>query len=106
VLNVALQCVNYLKVMLTPFLPFSMQRLHELLGFDDVLAPMPAVTDVDEPGWGSHLVLGGDYPSEPRWRAETLTAGHPLRTPVALYRKLDDSVVEEELRRMEGAGGD
>jgi len=106
VLNVALQCVNNLKVMFTPFLPFSMQRLHELLGFDDVLAPMPEVTEVEEPGWGTHRVLGGSYPSAPRWHAQDLAAGHQLRTPVALYRKLDDSVVEEELRRMEGAGGD
>jgi methionyl-tRNA synthetase len=106
VLNVALQCVNHLKVMFTPFLPFSMQRLHEMLGFDDVIAPMPAVTEVDEAGWGSHLVLGGEYPSEPRWHPEPLAAGHPLRAPVALYRKLDDSVVDEELRRMEAAGGD
>ena len=106
VLNVALQCVNNLKVMFTPFLPFSMQRLHELLGFDDVLAPMPEVTEVEEPDWGSHLVLGGSYPSEPRWHPQDLTAGHSLRTPVALYKKLDESVIEEELRRMEGAGGD
>ena len=55
---------------------------------------------------GSHLVLGGSYPSEPRWHPQDLTAGHSLRTPVALYKKLDESVIEEELRRMEGAGGD
>ena len=106
VLNVALQCVNHLKVMFTPFLPFSMQRLHEMLGFDDVIAPMPSVSEVEEPGWGSHLVLGGEYPSEPRWHPAPLAAGHPLRAPVALYKKLDDSVVDEELRRMEAAGAD
>ena len=106
VLNVALQCVNHLKVMFTPFLPFSMQRLHEMLGFDDVIAPMPTVSEVEEPGWGSHLVLGGEYPSEPRWHPAPLAAGQPLRAPVALYKKLDDSVVDEELRRMEAAGAD
>ncbi|HEX6350798.1 MAG TPA: methionine--tRNA ligase [Candidatus Dormibacteraeota bacterium] len=106
VLNVALQCVNNLKAMFTPFLPFSMQKLHELLGFDDVLAPMPSVKEVEEAGWGAHLVLGGDYPSEARWHPQELPAGHPLQPPVALYKKLDESVVEEELRRMEGAGAD
>jgi methionyl-tRNA synthetase len=106
VLNVALQAVNNLKAMFTPFLPFSMQRLHGLLGFDDVIAPMPEVGTVDEAGWGTHRVLGGSYPAAARWQVQRLEAGHPLRTPLALYKKLDDSVVEEELRRMEGAGGD
>jgi methionyl-tRNA synthetase len=116
VLNVALQAVNNLKMMFTPFLPFSMQRLHDLLGFDDVIAPMPEVSTVDEEGWGTHRVLGGSYPAPgggdggdrgaARWQVQRLEAGHPLRPPVALYKKLDDSVVEEELRRMESAGGD
>ena len=53
VLYVALRCVDNLKIMLTPFLPFSMQRLHELLGFDDVLAPMPAVMEREEAARGS-----------------------------------------------------
>ncbi|MEP7105880.1 MAG: AIR synthase related protein, partial [Chloroflexota bacterium] len=106
VLHVALQCVNHLKVMFTPFLPFSSQRLHELLGFDDTLAPMPSVTTVEEGAWGSHRVIGGDYATAPRWRPERLPAGHPLRPPVALYKKLDDSLVDDELRRMEGAGGE
>jgi methionyl-tRNA synthetase len=106
VLNVALQAVNNLKMMFTPFLPFSMQRLHDLLGFDDVIAPMPEVSTVDEEGWGTHRVLGGSYPAAARWQVQRLEAERPLRTPVALYKKLDDSVVEEELRRMESAGGD
>ncbi len=106
VLNVALQAVNNLKVMFTPFLPFSMQRLHDLLGFDDVLAPMPEVSTVDEAGWGTHRVLGGSYPAAAQWQVQRLEAGRPLRPPVALYKKLDDSVVEDELRRMESAGGD
>ena len=38
ILYVALRVVDSLKVLLAPFLPFSAQRLHELLGYDDVIA--------------------------------------------------------------------
>ena len=32
VLYVGLRCIDSLKMLFTPFLPFSAQRLHELLG--------------------------------------------------------------------------
>ena len=38
ILYVALRAIDSLKVLLTPFLPFSAQRLHELLGYDGVIA--------------------------------------------------------------------
>lgn len=101
VLNVALQCVNQLKVMLTPFLPFSSQRLHEMLGFDDVIAPMPEVREHTEPEGDRHRVLTGDYEVRDRWHREELPEGRALREPRPLYRKLDPRVVEEELARME-----
>ena len=38
ILYVALRAIDSLKVLLTPFLPFSAQRLHEALGYEDVIA--------------------------------------------------------------------
>jgi methionyl-tRNA synthetase len=101
VLYVALQCVNDLKVLLTPFLPFSSQRLHELLGFEDLLAPMPSMTEHGEEGGARHLVLGGDYEQVDRWRPQELPAGRPLQPPTALFTKLPPSVVDDELARMQ-----
>jgi methionyl-tRNA synthetase len=101
-LFVALRAVDSLKVLMTPFLPFSSQRLHELLGYDDVIAPQAAVREYGEEGGGSHRVQGGDYDSSLRWCPSTLPAGRPLPEPRALFRKIDPEVVEEELRRMAG----
>ena len=92
VLYVALRCVDNLKLMLTPFLPFSSQKLHEMLGYTDVIAPQPEVREVNEDGV-VHRVITGDYPTEDRWRASQLAPGHPLPQPVALFKRLDD--VEE-----------
>ena len=101
VLTVALRCVDNLKLMFTPVLPFTCQRLHELLGHEGVIAPQPEVRDYLEEGH-SHSVLAGEYPHQLVWRPTELPAGQKLRDPQALFKKLDDKVVDEELRRMEG----
>jgi len=94
VLYVALRCVDNLKTMLTPFLPFSSQRLHRMLGYDDVIAEQPQVNELEDEG-GSHRVITGEYASEDRWRPSRLPAGRALPTPEALFKRLDP-VVEEE----------
>jgi len=100
-LFVAIRCVDSLKTLLTPFLPFSSQRLHEMLGHDGVIAPQPVVREYEEEEGARHVVLGDDYDATPRWRPSEVPAGRPLPEPKALFRKLDDSVVEEELDRMQ-----
>jgi methionyl-tRNA synthetase len=94
VLYVALRCVDNLKTMLTPFLPFSSQRLHVMLGYEDVIAPQPEVREFSEDG-DPHIVLTGDYPVENRWHPSALAAGRALPQPQALFKRLDD-VVEED----------
>jgi|SRR5579884_327704 len=103
VLYVALRAVDSLKTILTPFLPFTSQRLHELLGYDGYVAGPLEFRDVDEEDGRTHTVLTGDYASwVGSWSPSELPAGQPLREPKPLFRKLDESVVEEELRRMQG----
>jgi methionyl-tRNA synthetase len=89
VLYVALRCVDNLKLMLTPFLPFSSQKLHAMLGYTDVIAPQPEVREVNEDGV-VHRVITGDYPVADRWKVSELAPGHPLPQPVALFKRLDD----------------
>jgi len=101
VLYVALRCVDNLKTMLTPFMPFSSQRLHAMLGYTDVLAPQPEVREVAEDGV-THQVLTGEYSRADRWHPSALQAGRKLPAPEALFKRLDEKVVEEELKRMEG----
>jgi methionyl-tRNA synthetase len=89
VLYAALRCVDNLKTMLTPFLPFSSQRLHLMLGYDDVIAPQPEVREYSEDGV-SHTVITGEYTSENRWRPSQLPPGRALPPPEALFKRLDD----------------
>jgi methionyl-tRNA synthetase len=106
ILYVALRAIDSLKVLLLPFLPFSGQRLHELLGYDDVIAGPLEFRAVQEAG-GEHVVLTGEYESwAGRWEPSTLPPGQELREPRPLFPKLDpERVVAEELERMEAAVG-
>ncbi|MBO0681926.1 MAG: methionine--tRNA ligase [Candidatus Dormibacteraeota bacterium] len=99
-LFVALRCVDSLKTLFTPFLPFTSQRLHEMLGYEDVIAPQPVIREYEEEGGEKHSVLGGEYDETPRWLPSGLPAGRVLPEPSPLFRKLDDKVVDEELQRM------
>ena len=74
-LYTAMQALMALRVTLNPFLPFSTQRLHELLGRDGEVA-----------GVG--------------WRFETSEPGAPLPEPRPLFTKLDDSVADEMLVKL------
>jgi methionyl-tRNA synthetase len=90
VLNVSLCCVDSLKVLFTPFLPFTSQRLHELLGYDDVLAGELVFRDVTDGEEASHTILTGEYGGWRRgWGPSSPPEGQKLREPVPLFKKLD-----------------
>lgn len=61
VLFVALRTVDTLKMLFCPFLPFSSQRLHELLGYTGTIAPQPQVEETQAPDGSPRLILTGDY---------------------------------------------
>jgi methionyl-tRNA synthetase len=104
ILYVALRAIDSLKMLFTPFLPFSSQRLHEMLGYDDEIAGPLELRAVDEDGQ-EHVVLTGDYDGwGGAWEPSELVPGQALREPKPLFTKLDaERVVTEELARMEAA---
>ncbi|GAB2925728.1 methionine--tRNA ligase [Micromonospora polyrhachis] len=103
ILHVALQVVSDANTLLTPFLPHSAQKIHELLGGTGVHAPMPSIVEVEDlDGGPAYPVLTGDYTVGARWESVPVEAGRPLAAPKPVFRKLDPSIVEEELARLGG----
>ncbi|MEV4758109.1 methionine--tRNA ligase [Micromonospora sp. NPDC049559] len=101
ILHVALQVVSDANTLLTPFLPHSAQKVHELLGGTGVHAPMPSIVEVEDlDGGPSYPVLTGDYTVGARWESVPVEAGRPLAAPKPVFRKLDPSIVDEELARL------
>jgi methionyl-tRNA synthetase len=77
-LYVALSVISCLKTVLYPFLPFSSQKLHRLLGFEG---------RVEDGGWS----------------IVRLPPGQQLACPETLFTKLDEKIVAEEDARLESA---
>jgi methionyl-tRNA synthetase len=96
----ALRAIDSLKVLLSPFLPFTSESLHALLGYDGQLfGEQRVATQTD--ALGEHKVLCYDgAKATGRWESSQLKPGQALRTPKPLYRKLDHSIVEEERSRL------
>jgi methionyl-tRNA synthetase len=103
VLFVALRAVDSLKTIFTPFLPHTSQVVHELLGHDGYLAGPLEFREVEEEDGRKHEILTGDYASwVGRWQPSDLQPGQTLQEPRPLFKKLDEGIIEEELRRMRG----
>ena len=73
----AASVINCLKTTLSPFLPFSSQQLHAMLGFDG---------NVEEKGWA--------------WHPDAMKPGQQLQRPTPLFPKLDEDVIAAEEQRL------
>src|SRR5262245_42193136 len=101
ILYTALQAVDDCKALLTPFLPHSSGTVHRMLGNDGTWSAMPELREVDEADGPSYGVLTGEYDTaEARWESRPIAAGRPLHPPTPVFKKLDASIVDEELDRL------
>jgi methionyl-tRNA synthetase len=105
VLHVALKIVQDCNTLLTPFLPHAAQRVHELLGGQGRWSDEPQVRTVSEDGNDDYPVITGDYDGAATWASRPLAVGTPIAPPKPVFAKLDKSIVEEELARLEGDVG-
>ncbi|MCZ2819085.1 methionine--tRNA ligase [Modestobacter sp. VKM Ac-2977] len=107
VLHTALQAIKDCNALLTPFLPHSSQQVHELLGGTGVWSVAPQVVETEDLDDGSpYPVITGPYDQgQAVWASTPLPPpGTPLAPPKPVFTKLDPSIVEEELRRLEEGG--
>jgi len=100
VIYTGLVVVDRLKTLLSPFLPHSSQRLHELLGYEDVIAPAPEIENIIDPDGRKRPVLSGAYSRINRWEPAAIPIGQTLKSPAPLFQKLEESMIEEERERL------
>jgi methionyl-tRNA synthetase len=90
--------------------PHTAQKLHEYLGYEGQpfgsaqgrLFGRQQVVEYEEQT-RSHRALTYDHSGAVgTWAKSELPPGQALRPPAPLFRKLDESVIEEEYARLEG----
>ena len=74
----SLNVVNCLKTILNPYIPFTTEKLNEMLSIQN---------SIGENGW--------------KWNPFEIIPGHQLNKAHPLFIKLDDSIVEEEISKLD-----
>ena len=74
VLSTCLSVINCIKIAIYPFLPFSSEKLNNILGFK---------TSVMDTGWN--------------WDPRAISECHIINKPEPLFKKIDPDMIDEEL---------
>jgi len=83
-INICLQTVRALAILFEPVLPFSARKIWKMLNLND---------DIVKSGWDSAYQL-------------SLKPGHQLGEPEILFRKIEDSEIEREIKKLKIASGE
>jgi len=110
----ALKAIDSLKVLFAPFLPFTSEKLHTFFNYDTPIFGEQYVETVKD-SLGEHMVLryrlarsgaapalagGAREPQIKLWKPSNLRPGAALRQPGPLFKKLEESVADEERARL------
>ncbi|NJN83279.1 MAG: hypothetical protein HC802_14015 [Caldilineaceae bacterium] len=88
---VALQAIDWLKLLWAPILPHSSEQLHLMLGYEQPLFGRQFTQDAPD-ARGSHLLLRYDHShATGTWTPGQLSAGQALAAPQPLFVKLTKS---------------
>jgi methionyl-tRNA synthetase len=96
----ALRCIDNLKTLLAPFVPFSSQRVHEFLGYDGQLFGEQKIVTYEESERSHEALIIDNSQAIGRWERGDLPVGQALRKPEPLFRKMEPEVVEQERARL------
>jgi methionyl-tRNA synthetase len=96
----AMRAIDSLKILFSPFLPFTCERLHTYLGYQQPLFGEQYLETISD-ALGEHIALC--YKTDRAtgcWQPSALIAGQELQKPEPLFRKLDESILEDEKNRL------
>jgi methionyl-tRNA synthetase len=96
----ALRAIDSLKILFSPFLPHSSEKLHAYLGYTTSLFGTQTTASITD-ALGEHDILQYNPESAAgRWEPSQLQAGQALLPPQPLFRKLDAKIIAEERARL------
>ncbi len=96
----ALRAIDSLKTLLSPFLPFTSERLHAALGYRSPLQGSLQIETFAEVTREHQALVYVAGEASGRWAPSELPPGQQLESPRPLYRKLEDEIAEQERGRL------
>jgi methionyl-tRNA synthetase len=95
----ALKAIDSLKVMFSPFIPFTSERLHGFFGNETPLFG-EQFTETVKDSLGEHTVLRYKPVEGLQWKPSDLKPGQKLNQPAPLFKKLEIDVIDVERGRL------
>jgi methionyl-tRNA synthetase len=101
----AMQAIDWLKIIFSPFLPHTSQVLHTYLGYDKPLFGTLVTREVDD-DLSVHTVMLYDpgeslsAGEEDLWLPIRMESGKVFKKPQPLFKKLDETIIEEERAKL------
>ena len=103
----ALKAIDSLKLLLAPILPFTSEKLHGFLNYKQPLFGDQYMEKISD-SLGTHTGLkykapvlnGATGEVKRQWKPSELKPGQKLNPPSPLFKKLEESVIEEERARL------
>ncbi len=93
---VALRAIDSLKVLFAPYLPFSCEQLHRMLGYDRPLFGHVSIETRKEKTRSHDCLVYDGSEATGQWEPSALAGGEPLVDVRPLFRKLDEKLAEQE----------
>lgn len=97
---VALRVIDNLKTLLYPYLPHSSADLHRQLGYEGNLAGTLEIKKFDEETRSHDALVYLPATGNASWEPSRLKPGQALGEPRALFKKLDEGVIEKETSKL------
>jgi methionyl-tRNA synthetase len=96
----ALRAIDSLKLLLSPFLPFSSEQLHRLLGYSQPLFGELRIVSYDEESRSHEALIYEPAKASGAWEPSALPPGQSLEPPTPLFPKLEEAIVNQEHGRL------
>ncbi|MHB8134120.1 MAG: methionine--tRNA ligase [Anaerolineaceae bacterium] len=97
---VAMKAIDSLKILFAPFLPFSSEKLHQFMGYENSIFGTQSTLTQDD-NLGEHTILRYHPESgKGNWVPSQLKTGDKFLKPMPLFKKLDPTIVDDERQRL------
>jgi methionyl-tRNA synthetase len=91
-----LRVIDNLKILLSPFLPFTAEKLHRYLGYDGQLFGDQKIESFAEAGRAHNALTLDASKATGQWESSQLKPGQALRESAPLFKKLGATAAEEQ----------